>query len=142
MYGLSDDDLDIQARSRVFADELIPFEVEAELGDGLPDGVTEAHHRDIGYGVESAGDLGKSGEAVEKITLLEPDLALLDISMPHVNGLEAAREITNQHWMIQAPLSSTFHGRDIFSPAAAHLAAPDRNRRSSGRCDLSCGPAR
>jgi S-adenosylmethionine hydrolase len=39
------------------------------------------------------------------------------------DGLESAREITNQHWMIQTPLSSTFHGRDIFSPAAAHLAA-------------------
>jgi len=39
------------------------------------------------------------------------------------DGLESAREITNQHWMIEAPLSSTFHGRDIFSPAAAHLAA-------------------
>jgi S-adenosylmethionine hydrolase len=39
------------------------------------------------------------------------------------DGLESAREISNQHWMIQAPLSSTFHGRDIFSPAAAHLAA-------------------
>jgi hypothetical protein len=39
------------------------------------------------------------------------------------DGLESAREITNQHWMIQAPLSSTFHGRDIFSPAAAHLAS-------------------
>ena len=38
------------------------------------------------------------------------------------DGLEGAREITNQHWMIQASLSSTFHGRDIFSPAAAHLA--------------------
>jgi S-adenosylmethionine hydrolase len=38
------------------------------------------------------------------------------------DGLEGAREITNQHWMIQAALSSTFHGRDIFSPAAAHLA--------------------
>jgi len=38
------------------------------------------------------------------------------------DGMESAREITNQHWMIQAPLSSTFHGRDIFSPAAAHLA--------------------
>ena len=36
--------------------------------------------------------------------------------------LEGAREITNQHWMIQAAPSSTFHGRDIFSPAAAHLA--------------------
>ncbi len=39
------------------------------------------------------------------------------------DGLEAAREITNPNWMIQAPVSSTFHGRDIFSPAAAHLAA-------------------
>jgi S-adenosylmethionine hydrolase len=39
------------------------------------------------------------------------------------DGLAEAREITNQHWMIDAPLSSTFHGRDIFSPAAAHLAA-------------------
>jgi S-adenosylmethionine hydrolase len=39
------------------------------------------------------------------------------------DGLDSTREITNQHWMIQAPVSSTFHGRDIFSPAAAHLAA-------------------
>src|SRR6266404_3956231 len=38
------------------------------------------------------------------------------------DGFESAREITNQHWMIQAAISSTFHGRDIFSPAAAHLA--------------------
>jgi S-adenosylmethionine hydrolase len=38
------------------------------------------------------------------------------------DGLEGAREITNQSWMIQAAVSSTFHGRDIFSPAAAHLA--------------------
>ncbi len=39
------------------------------------------------------------------------------------DGLESAREITNPNWVIQAPLSSTFHGRDIFSPAGAHLAA-------------------
>ncbi|HYL82624.1 MAG TPA: SAM-dependent chlorinase/fluorinase [Candidatus Angelobacter sp.] len=39
------------------------------------------------------------------------------------DGLESAREITNPHWIIQAPVSSTFHGRDIFSPVAAHLAA-------------------
>ena len=39
------------------------------------------------------------------------------------DGLDAAREITNPDWMIQAPISSTFHGRDIFSPVAAHLAA-------------------
>ena len=32
------------------------------------------------------------------------------------------REITNRDWMIGAALSSTFHGRDIFSPVGAHLA--------------------
>jgi S-adenosylmethionine hydrolase len=38
------------------------------------------------------------------------------------DGLESAREITNTGWMLQPQVSSTFHGRDIFSPAAAHLA--------------------
>jgi S-adenosylmethionine hydrolase len=38
------------------------------------------------------------------------------------DGLEGAREITNPNWMIGDKISSTFHGRDIFSPAAAHLA--------------------
>jgi S-adenosylmethionine hydrolase len=38
------------------------------------------------------------------------------------DGLDHAREITNTNWMIQGAVSSTFHGRDIFSPAGAHLA--------------------
>jgi acyl-CoA dehydrogenase len=45
MYGLSAADEDIQGRARVFTDELIPFEVEAELSDGLPDDVTAAHKK-------------------------------------------------------------------------------------------------
>jgi S-adenosylmethionine hydrolase len=39
------------------------------------------------------------------------------------DGLAGAREITNREWMIGDRVSSTFHGRDVFSPAAAHLAA-------------------
>jgi S-adenosylmethionine hydrolase len=39
------------------------------------------------------------------------------------DGIEDAREITNPAWMIGDKISSTFHGRDIFSPTAAHLAA-------------------
>jgi len=39
------------------------------------------------------------------------------------DGVEGTHEITNTAWMIGAGISSTFHGRDIFSPAAAHLAA-------------------
>jgi S-adenosylmethionine hydrolase len=38
------------------------------------------------------------------------------------DGIEGAHEITNPAWMIGDKVSSTFHGRDIFSPAAAHLA--------------------
>jgi S-adenosylmethionine hydrolase len=39
------------------------------------------------------------------------------------DGVEGVREITNTAWMIGEKVSSTFHGRDIFSPSAAHLAA-------------------
>ena len=41
------------------------------------------------------------------------------------DGVEAIREITNPDWMIGAKISSTFHGRDIFSPVGAHLARGD-----------------
>ena len=39
------------------------------------------------------------------------------------DGFAGAREITNAEWMIGERVSSTFHGRDVFSPAAAHVAA-------------------
>ena len=38
------------------------------------------------------------------------------------DGIRAAREISNPRWMLGAAPSSTFHGRDIFAPVAAHLA--------------------
>jgi S-adenosylmethionine hydrolase len=41
------------------------------------------------------------------------------------DGIDAVREITNPDWMIGSKLSSTFHGRDIFSPVGAHLARGD-----------------
>jgi len=53
-----------------------------------------------------------------------PDNGLLTLVQDR-DGIEAAREITNRAWMIGAALSSTFHGRDIFSPAGAHLARGD-----------------
>jgi len=53
-----------------------------------------------------------------------PDNGLMTLVQDR-DGLEAARDITNPTWMIGAALSSTFHGRDIFSPAGAHLARGD-----------------
>ncbi len=53
-----------------------------------------------------------------------PDNGLITLVADR-DGLESAREITNPSWMIGKALSSTFHGRDIFSPAGAHLARGD-----------------
>jgi alkylation response protein AidB-like acyl-CoA dehydrogenase len=44
MYGLSDEDLQIQARARRYADEMIPFEVTAELNEGELPKETVAEH--------------------------------------------------------------------------------------------------
>jgi acyl-CoA dehydrogenase len=44
MYGLTDEDVEIQERARTFADELIPFEEEAEFAGGeLPAAVAAKH---------------------------------------------------------------------------------------------------
>jgi S-adenosylmethionine hydrolase len=53
-----------------------------------------------------------------------PDNGLMTL-VEQRDGLEAAREITNPAWMIGSKLSSTFHGRDIFSPAGAHVVRGD-----------------
>jgi S-adenosyl-L-methionine hydrolase (adenosine-forming) len=50
-----------------------------------------------------------------------PDNGLMTLVQGR-DGIEGAREITNHDWMIGTALSSTFHGRDIFSPVGAHLA--------------------
>ena len=41
------------------------------------------------------------------------------------DGIAGIREVTNPDWMVGAKISSTFHGRDIFSPVGAHIARGD-----------------
>ncbi len=53
-----------------------------------------------------------------------PDNGLMTL-VEQRDGIVGTREITNPGWMIGSALSSTFHGRDIFSPAGAHLARGD-----------------
>jgi S-adenosylmethionine hydrolase len=51
-----------------------------------------------------------------------PDNGLMTMVLDR-DGVEGAHEIINRSWMIGSGISSTFHGRDIFSPVGAHLAA-------------------
>ena len=53
-----------------------------------------------------------------------PDNGLLTL-VEQRDGIEGVHEITNPDWMIGTKLSSTFHGRDIFSPVGAHVARGD-----------------
>ncbi|MBI4351820.1 MAG: response regulator transcription factor [Elusimicrobia bacterium] len=44
-------------------------------------------------GIQVAGEAGTGREAVESFKRLSPDIVVLDISLPDMGGLEAAREI-------------------------------------------------
>ena len=76
---------------------------------------------DPGVGSRRRAIIARSGRG--QVFVL-PDNGLLTLVQDR-DGITAAREITNPAWMIGARLSSTFHGRDIFSPAAAHVARGD-----------------
>lgn len=65
-----------------------------------------------------------------------PDNGLITLVKDR-DGLEGAREITNRDLMIGAALSSTFHGRDIFSPVGAHLARGEDWTKAGPELDVN-----
>src|SRR6516162_7276729 len=76
MYGLTESDLDIQRRAAAFADELIPFEVAAELNGGeLADGVAERHAaraRELGLcATNMPAELGGGGRSTLQQVLVQ-----------------------------------------------------------------------
>ena len=50
-----------------------------------------------------------------------PDNGLLVLAAERLGGIAAAHELANPEYALET-VSRTFHGRDLFSPAAAHLA--------------------
>ena len=73
---------------------------------------------DPGVGSTRKAIVAKSGKGQFYVL---PDNGLLTLVQDR-DGIAEAHEIANPKWMIGSGISSTFHGRDIFSPAAAHVA--------------------
>src|SRR5579862_5206732 len=44
-------------------------------------------------GFEVCGEAGDGIDALDKLSRLRPDLIILDVSMPRMNGIDAAREL-------------------------------------------------
>ena len=65
-----------------------------------------------------------------------PDNGLLTLIQDR-DGIVEAHEITNPAWMIGSGISSTFHGRDIFSPAGAHVARGDDFAQAGPALDVT-----
>lgn len=67
-------------------------------------------------GYEVVGETGRGDEAVELVRQLTPDLAILDIKMPGMDGLAAAREISTDRRSAVLILTA-FSQRDLIEQA-------------------------
>ena len=67
-------------------------------------------------GYEVVGETGRGDEAVQLVRDLEPDLAILDIKMPGLDGLAAAREIAGERRAAVLILTA-FSQRDLIERA-------------------------
>ncbi len=67
-------------------------------------------------GYEVVGETGRGDEAVALVKELEPDVAILDIKMPGLDGLSAAREISGERRAAVLILTA-FSQRDLIEQA-------------------------
>jgi len=88
-------------------------------------------------GLEVVDEAKDGSEAVQKANKCRPDVVVLDLAMPKMTGLEAARKITNDlpetrvliftihdsHQMVRDTLAAGAHGYILKSDAAMHLTA-------------------
>ena len=63
-----------------------------------------------------------------------PDNGLLWLGAERFGGVVEAVDIGRSPWRLE-PVSATFHGRDIFAPVAAHLAAGESLAEAGDPCD-------
>ncbi len=68
-------------------------------------------------GVSVAGEAGDGGEALEAIIVQQPDVALLDIEMPSLTGLDILREIASLELATRAIVLTLHDDRAVFQRA-------------------------
>ena len=67
----------------------------------------------LSAGFAVAGEAASGEEAVEWVDAHEPDLVLMDINLPGINGIEATRRILASHPQTAVILLSTYSESDL-----------------------------
>jgi DNA-binding NarL/FixJ family response regulator len=81
------------------------------------------------------GEASDGIDVIEKTADLDPDIILMDISMPRRNGLEAARIIKNR-WPAKKIIITTMHDSPLYRAQAEEVAADGFINKSSLRSGL------
>jgi response regulator NasT len=94
-------------------------------------------------GYEVVGETGRGDEAVQLVRDLDPDLAILDIKMPGMDGLSAAREIAGERRAAVLILTA-FSQRDLIeqakdSGALAYLVKPFQKNELIPAIEIALG---
>ena len=95
-------------------------------------------------GYEVVGETGRGDEAIELVRDLAPDLAILDIKMPGLDGLVAAREISGERRAAVLILTA-FSQRDLIEQARdagalAYLVKPFQRSELIPAVEVALGP--
>lgn len=61
-------------------------------------------------GIEVAGYAADGQEALEQAAALRPDVALMDLKMPRMNGIQATRQISRQFPAVKVVVLTTYDG--------------------------------
>ncbi len=91
----------------VIVDDQPPFRTAAELVFDLLDDF------------EVVGEATSAEEALSMVDALAPDLVLMDINLPGMSGVEAARRLRDAHPGVVTVLVSTYEAEDLPSGAAS-----------------------
>ncbi len=111
MYGLSEADLSLQNTARAFADELIPFEVEAEhnhgeLSEGLPD---KHRQRAISLGLHATNiptSAGGQGCTTLQQVLVQEQAGRVTNALGWIMGtppswwVDVANDVQRERWLL------------------------------------------
>jgi response regulator NasT len=94
-------------------------------------------------GYDIVGETGRGDEAVRLVRELEPDLVILDIKMPGLDGLSAARQISEERLAATLVLTA-FSQRDLIEEARdagalAYLVKPFQRSELIPAIEISLG---